>query len=229
MSDRVIPPPDKFASCPYDGQVLEYFSGTFESVYVLLHPFLRPKNIPVERFCPERWPTKKELIEGTEAVSWAEVIAFTSLSSINEIDIGLRTSIGGLKKELANDDYADELSLLTNRRKIIHPSEGDVSPLIENVLYDCLQQLGHEWLWVGDEFCTERKLWWIEDLKDSDEIPSHGCVFTPDKSILVTTHWDSHFSFLCSSKSIANKILSQNKLEGFYCLPDTEVYWSVAN
>ena len=34
----------------------------------------------------------------------------------------------------------------------------------------------------------------------------HGCIFTHDHSILVTTHWDSHFSFLCSSKKNIEEI-----------------------
>lgn len=56
---------------------------------------------------------------------------------------------------------------------------------------------------------------------EEEKIPYSGCVFTPDHSLLVTTHWDSHCSFLCSSKE---KI---DTFEGFYCTSKTEVFWSL--
>jgi hypothetical protein len=61
-----------------------------------------------------------------------------------------------------------------------------------------IQGLGYQWVWVGDEFGTERKLYWIDDLKNQECGPTSGRknVFTPDKRVLWTTHWDSHFSFL---------------------------------
>ena len=82
-----------------------------------------------------------------------------------------------------------------------------------------------DWLWVGDEFGTERKLHWIEDLILEDDIPGHGCVFTHDHQLLISTHWHSHCSFVCSSNAIIEKILSFDPFEGFYCTPNTEVYW----
>ena len=42
MTERILPLPDAFASCPIDGNVLDYYAGTFESVYVFLHPFIQP-------------------------------------------------------------------------------------------------------------------------------------------------------------------------------------------
>lgn len=229
MTKKILPPPDKYASCPNEGRILEYYDGQFESVFILLHPFLRPTTIPPERFCPELWPSKQELIEGVQGVTWAEVLDLTNLTNIQQIDIGLRTSILGLPKELANVRFREELLELTDKHRIIHPSEGDIAPLLENTLYECLQHLGYKWLWLGDELCTQRNLKWIDNLKGTDEIPSNGCVFTPDKSILVTTQWDSHFSFLCGSRETIDKILSKQRLEGFYCEPETEVYWSVVN
>ena len=227
MADRALPKPEQYASCPDGGKILEFYKGQFDSVFILLHPFIYPKSIDIERFCPEQWPGKREIIEGCEAVSWERVLELTGLENLSEIDVGLRTSISGLKTEIANEAYASTLCELTEKKNIIHPSEGDLSPLIENRIYEAIKSLGHGWLWVGDEFGTERKLHWIDDLIVEDEIPCHGCVFTHDHSLLVTTHWDSHCSFLCSSKEIIEKILSTDDLEGFYCTENTEVYWGV--
>jgi hypothetical protein len=103
------------------------------------------------------------------------------------------------------------------------------SDLLHDNVLQAIQCLGYEWVWIGDEFCTERKLYWIDDLKGSDANATRGhCnVFTPDKALLWTTHWDSHFSFLCSSRRNLEVIEKKYQFEGFFCAQDTQVYWSV--
>lgn len=222
---RVLPTPEKFASCPYDEKILPFYEGQFDSVYVLLHPFLKPKEMDIELFYSSEWLTKQETIDTCEPISWYEVLKLAKLQNLSEIDVGLRTSIMGIKKELSNEAAANKLGTLTKELNIIHPSEGYISPLLENRIFQVIKSLGYHWLWVGDEFGTERKLHWIDDLIKKDEIPAHGCVFAHDHSILVTTHWDSHCSFLCSSRDVIEKILAIDNFEGFYCTPNTQVYW----
>lgn len=227
MTDRILPKAEKFASCPYDEKILAFYEGQFESVYVLLHPFLKPTKLAIDLFNPSTWPNKHEIINGCVPVTWAEILKLSGLQSLSNIDVGLRTSIGGLSKDFANSDFAEKLNDVADEHKIIHPTEGDIPPLLENRLHRAIKELGHNWLWVGDEFGRERKLHWIDDLIEKDEIPICGCVFTHDHSLLVTNHWDSHCSFLCASKALVEKILAIDDFEGFYCTPKTEVYWSV--
>jgi len=206
MKNRIVPQPELFASCPSDRIVLDYYNGQFDSVYVILHPFLRSIKLDLEMFCPEKWPSKQQIINGCEAISWKKIIEMTGLNSISEIDIGLRTSIGGLISELENKKYSDVLSLLEN--EIIHPSEGEIPPIIEDNILNSIKHLDDKWLWVGDEFGTERKLHAIDDLISEKGIPCHGCIFTHDHNLLVTSHWDSHCSFLCSSReNIENNVI----------------------
>ena len=186
--------------------------------------FFKPTSIDIERFCPSEWPDKHEIIHGCDAIIWQEVLELLGLNSLSDIDIGLRTNIHGLKKELSNEQFSKKLAEL-EEKSIIHPQEGDIPPLLENRLLKTIKKLAHNWLWVGDEFSTERKLHWSDDLIEKDEIPSHGCIFAHDHSLLVTTHWDSHGSFLRSSEEVIEEILSLEPFEGFYCTPNTEVYW----
>lgn len=227
MANRVLPTPEKFASCPYDEKILQFYEGQFEAVYVLLHPFLESATLDLERFCPEKWPTKQEIIAGCTPINWQEILRLTGLPALSDIDVGLRTSIGGLHKDRSNQQAADKLNSLSKELSIIHPSEGDLPPLLENRVFEAIRKLGYDWLWIGDEFGKERKLHWIEDLIGQDAIPSHGCVFTHDHKLLITTHWDSCCSFLCSSKDLIERILSSEPFEGFYCTPNTEVYWGL--
>lgn len=224
---RTFPEPDLFATCPNEGNILRFYSGQFESVFVLLHPFIRATSIDTARFCPETYPTKSEILAHCVPVEWREIVKLTELANINQIDIGLRTSIHGLAAEFENEDYANAITRLEETSKIIQPCEGDVPELLQNKLFDAFRDIGQDWLWVGDEFGTERKLEWIEDLKEEYSFPAHCNLFTPDKSILVTTHWDSHFSFLGSTRETIQKILSIEPFEGFFCNEKTEVYWSL--
>jgi len=231
MAERVLPEPDHFATSPYEGRILEYYAGTFEAVYILLHPFIRAVSIETTRFAPGTYPSLTSIVKNCTPVPWAEVARKADLPSIAAVDIGLRTMIRGLKEEFSNRRFADGIESLRASDQIHPPSEGYFSELLHDEVFSSIQELGYEWVWVGDEFCTERKLHWIEDLKNQDDGPTSGRrranVFTPDKALLWTAHWDSHFSFLCSSEHNLNAILEQHPLEGFFSGPRTEVYWSL--
>jgi hypothetical protein len=141
----------------------------------------------------------------------------TGLPSVAAVDVGLRTSILGLKEEFSNREYAAKLEALVESNKILLPDEGRFSDLLHDQVLSSTQLLGYEWVWVGDEFGTERKLYWIDDLKNQESGPTvgHCNVFTPNKALLWATHWDSHFSFLCSSERNLNAILKAYHFEGF--------------
>ena len=213
-----------------DGKVLSYYEGTFESAFVLLSPFIRPFSILQELFAPETYPDRASISKDCKAVSWAQAANLVGLPTLEAVDIGLRTRIGALKKEFANQDYASKIDALFDEHKIIPPCEGGFSDLLHDKVLQFIQDLGYQWVWVGDEFCTERKLYWIDDLKSKDALATNGTcnVFTPDKQLLWTAHWDSHFSFLCSSLHNLELAKLRSEFEGFLCAPSTEVFWSVA-
>jgi hypothetical protein len=162
-------------------------------------------------------------------VSWAEVARLCGLDTIGAVDIGLRTGISGLQDEFSQQQFADKIDHLEAAHQIFPPAEGCFSDLLHDKVLQAIQTLGYEWVWIGDEFCTERKVHWIDDLKgpEAQATRGHCNLFTPDKELLWTTHWDSHFSFLCSSRRNLEAIHAANQFEGFYCSADTEVYWSV--
>jgi uncharacterized protein DUF2711 len=229
MRERILPSPDVFASCPQDGKILEYYAGTFEAVYVSLNPFIKPVSIDKADFKPGTYPNRVSIVANCKPVSWSEVAQLAELPSLAAVDIGLRTRRRGLKEELQNDGYAAAIDALDGTDGILPPQEGAFSDLVHDRILQSMQELGYEWLWIGDEFCTERKLHWIDDLKNQDDGLTIGRfnVFTPDKQLLWTIHWDSHFSFLCSSREKLAAIQKTGGLEGFFCTPSTEIYWSV--
>ena len=107
------------------------------------------------------------------------------------------------------------------------PGEGVFNESLMNDMLKALISIGHEWVFVGDEFGHERKLQYIQDLIDSETGDFYKNCYTSKNEVLYTTHWDSHFTILCSDKKTVEKILEKYPFEGFYCKPDTEVYWSI--
>jgi hypothetical protein len=229
MRTRILPSPDLFASCPLDGKILEFYAGIFDSVYISLNPFIKPIGIDKADFKPGTYPSRTKIVTDCKPISWFNVEQLAELPSLAAVDIGLRTRIGGLRKDLENQSYAAAIDALIDTHCILPPPEGMFSDLTHDKILQSIQGLGYEWLWVGNELCTERKLHWIDDLKNQGNGPTRGHVnlFTPDKELLWTVHWDSHFSFLCSSEENLAAIQNTSDLEGFLCTPSTEVYWSV--
>lgn len=228
MNTRVLPEVDIYATCPFDGLVLDYYAGTFEAVYVALNPFIRPLGIAPERFSPERYPAISELLGLSQPVSWAEVTRLSGLPDYRALDRALRTQISGLNAAHRNEQFALALDVLYAQGVIMPPREGQQSPFLYAEALGIFKDLGHDWAWVGDELCTERKLYRVDDLIDDPSIVgSHTNMFSPDKSLLWTVHWDSHFTFLCGSRSDLDRVDVSSRLEGFYCVPSTHVYWSV--
>ncbi|HLU22101.1 MAG TPA: hypothetical protein VKZ77_06415, partial [Bacillaceae bacterium] len=63
---------------------------------------------------------------------------------------------------------------------------------------------------------------------DNNKLDDGKNLFTHDNSILITTHWDSHFSLLCSDRQTLKHLVTTCNLEGFYCTEATEIYWSLS-
>ena len=225
MTERTLPKPDKYASCPNGGKILEYYTGTFDTVFVAFHQFYDKGELSSKKFEGDNWPDNPEIRDHCSSVSWSEILKITSIPSLADLDVGLRTHIMGLNKQFENRDAAKAIDELNDN--IIIPVEGFICPFVEGKLLSALLSNGERWLWVGDEFGTERKLWWIEDLLIKDVIPSSACSYIPDKSISITTHWDSHCTFICGNGVKIRKILNDADLEGFYCNENTEVEWGL--
>ncbi|WP_088068145.1 DUF2711 family protein [Gottfriedia luciferensis] len=229
---RIIPEPHRYAVCaPADMSIKEFYRGVFEEVYIFYHPFLKPNTIDYDVFGSDTNIGKNDIINNCDMVNWSEFLSISGIKSYKELDIGLRTLITGLIHKYQNDVTADAIQSICEKEKIITPTEGFFPEILMNSILSAIKKVGHDWIWIGDEFCTERKLEYIDDLiKDNDALICDNLnLFTHDSKILITTHWDSHFSMLCSDRITIDKIVELCNLEGFYCDEYTEIFWSLLN
>lgn len=228
---RVLPEPHRYAVCAPEGMpVKEFYKGVFEEVFVFFHPFIKPKTSAYDLFDPASDTNRSEIRKNCEAVAWKQFLTLAGIDSYKQLDIGLRTSISGLREEYQDVRMAELIHKTCRENEMSAPSEGCFPEIIMNELLEALKTLGHEWLWFGDEFCTERKLMYIDELaRDNNLLDQGKNLFTHDNGILITTHWDSHFSFLCSDKKTVEQLVRVSGLEGFYCNEQTKIYWSLSS
>jgi len=230
--ERILPEPHRYAVCsPDDMPIKEFYKGVFEEVFVFYHPFIKPVTINYELFKPDTYPTRNDIRDNCEKVTWNQFFDISGIESNKKVDRGLRTLISGLKEKY-QDQHSALLIEKTCREKMLGiPTEGAFPEFIMNDVLSAIKTIGHEWIWLGDEFCTERKLEYIDDLIEDNNILDYRAknLFTHDNRILITTHWDSHFSLLCSDKNTVEQFVQLTELEGFYCNDKTEIYWSVIN
>ncbi len=228
-SGRRLPPPDPYASCPFEGNIVDYYRGTFEAVYVALNPFIRPVGVDRDLFRPGAYPIRGVVLTACEAVSWRSAAAMAGMTSFRAVDVGLRTLGGGLSKERHRLDYAEQLEAMMEVSRTVQPVQGRHADMLQVRVLDIFHELGYEWVWVGDELCTERKLHWIDDLRRESKSSLVGAcnVFSPDRAMLWTTHWDSHWALLCSDNTRLSRAQVADRLEGFYCNEETDVYWGL--
>lgn len=228
LSGKILPESHHYASCPDEDIPLKtYYKGFFDEVYICFHPFIKPVSMDYNIFSQDTWITKKEILKHCEAISWSTIIKELNLSGIKQLDKVLRLSILGLGKKHEDPDLLNLFNNYLDKNKIISPSEGVISDFICDPILSSLLDFGHKWVWIGDEFCTSRKLHYIEDLINDDDAISESNFFTYDNEILVSTHWDSHFTLLCGDKDYLEKTVTKYNLEGFYCNDLTEIYWSI--
>lgn len=93
--NRKAPPPDRFASFPYNGKILAYFAGVFEAVFVDMQPFCKiekehqwilNRNIDV---------SKQEFIRYAKAISWQEImqIEHSRHRSVNNFMVNIMAAV----------------------------------------------------------------------------------------------------------------------------------------
>ncbi len=215
--------------CTEEGKIKEYFGNKFEAAFICLFPFIECAKIPVSRFGTDDAPTNLEIFRNCKPVKWSEIVSKLALKSIGELDIGLRTCIHGLKKELCDEVLADKICALESQ-SIIEPWEGEVSPFIAFPFLNFLKAKGYGTVLCTNEFSAQiQKLPVGDILQDKTEIDFIQNIETEDEKILLSTHWDSHFSVLLSSEKLVREFISAYNIEGFFCDENTEIYWSLHN
>ncbi|RFA31784.1 hypothetical protein CAI16_19860 [Virgibacillus dokdonensis] len=224
---NTLPEPHRYAVCASEGMpIKQFYDGVYEEVFIFFHPFMKQKHTEKETV-RTTW-NKNNLSYQFEVRTWKEFLHLSKITTVHQLDIGLRTRILALTKEKMDEETALAIDETCQQYNLITPGEGRLPEILINPLLKSVQQLGYFWIWCGNEFGTERKLEAVSDLISKSKLPDdYSNFFTHYNELLITTHWDSHFSMLCGTKEVLEAVRLSCQLEGFYCNHKTDIYWSV--
>ena len=219
--------PEQFTYPPYSLPLLEAYNGHFESVFIVLHPFVRVPA-PLAWRTTHKYPGDAQILAHGRKHPWSEIASLTGLGSCARISQALLTSIGSLPDHLADPSASGALQKFFQSQPICMPVEGRFEPLLRA---DFLRAFA---------LARAPELIYIPEFPHSDPVvtlpiaglrngsipfPSRGTLLAPDHSFLFTVDWDSFFTLFYGPRSLITRVCSSLNLEGFFAAPTTEHAW----
>lgn len=166
-------------------------------------------------------------------IGWRTICRQVGFTDHCELDQALRTSIGGLRHDLADGAKSERLASYCSQQRIFQPNEGRFEPLMQTSLATVFKRTGNNRLIVGDEFGDDERLVDTSLLGRSDlwdgmaGLPQYGVkrLIAPDRSLLAWVHWDSFYTLILGKAEALQDLKIANLFEGFWCSDETESYW----
>jgi hypothetical protein len=212
---------------PYDAPLIEAYGGRFESVCVILHPFVSvPGHLAWK--ATKQYPSDEQIVSLGAKYTWAYVAAQTGLSTFAKLNQALLTSIRSLKDEFCDFRGSDALNGFLESTSIWMPGEGRFEPLLQDDFLAAFETAGHEELIFVPEFPTIDPVQRINMRQLATRevsFPSRGSLVAPDASFLLTVDWDSFFTLFYGAHEFLTQVVSLRQLEGFFATPTTEHSW----
>ena len=168
-----------------------------------------------------------------QRIGWRTVCQQSKFADDCELDRALRTSIDGLRHDLADTAASDRLASYCSRNGIFAPTEGSFQPLMQFSLASIFRRAGFRNLIVGDEFGDDERLVDISLLERNElwdgtaGLPANGIkrLIAPDRSLLAWVHWDSFYTLILGAANALHDLETDRLFEGFWCSDKTDTYW----
>ena len=212
---------------PSDAPLLEAYGGRFESLYIVLHPFVTvPEHLAWA--ATKQYPGDEQILSEGAKCPWAAVAAQTGIASCAKMNQALLTTIRSLNGEFCDFPAADSLTNLVKSKPIWMPGEGCFEPLLQSDFLDAFESAGQETLIFVPEFPDADPIQELEVTslqRRETPFPGRGTLAAPDASFLFTVDWDSFFTLFYGPRQFVTEVVGRRKLEGFFATPTTEHSW----
>jgi hypothetical protein len=218
---------ERFTYPQYDAPLMEAFSGQFESLFVILHPFVSvPEHLAWK--VTKKYPTDEQILSLGTKCPWASVAAQTGIDTCAKLNQALLTSIESIADELCDFPASNALQSFLQSRSIWMPGSGTFETLLQVDYLNAFAAANQEELVFVPEFPSVDP---VQRLNVSrlrnrlDPFPHRGTLVAPDKSFLLTVDWDSFFTLFYGPREFVAKVAREQNLEGFFATPTTEHFW----
>jgi hypothetical protein len=219
--------PESFVYPPYGIPLVEAYDGRFESVFILLHPFIRvPESLSWS--VTRQYPSDAQIFAAGSRFPWTGVASKTGLGSCAQVNQALLTSTGSLTGYMASPVARNALQSLLQSEPIWMPTEGRFEPLLQPDLLRAFEMAGCEELIFVPEFPNSDPVVRldIDGLKcGAIPFPTSGTLLAPDASFLFTVDWDSFFTLFYGPRRFVTEVARLLNLEGFFATPNTDHAW----
>jgi hypothetical protein len=212
---------------PYDAPLADAYGSRFESVYVILHPFVGVPE-PLAWKTAKQYPSDEQILSLGVKVPWASVAAQTGLSTSAKVNQALLTSIRSIGEELFDVPASNALTSFLQSDCVWMPTEGRFEPLLQLDFLSAFETADlNELIFVPEFPHTDP----IQRLSVSrlrnrhDAFPGRGTLAAPDASFLLTVDWDSFFTLFYGPREFVAETVRRRNLEGFFATPTTEHFW----
>ena len=211
----------------YDAPLLEAYGGAYESVYVILHPFVSvPDDLAWK--ATKQYPGDEQILSAGSKCAWAEVAGRTGLGTFAKLNQALLTNIRSIQDELCDFAACNALISFLESEPVWMPCEGSFEPLLQMDFLNAFRAAGKDELIFVPELpgidAVERLS--VERLRSREHaFLSRGTLVSPDESFLFTVDWDSFFTLFYGPREFVAEMVRLNNLEGFFATPTTEHFW----
>jgi hypothetical protein len=206
---------------------MEAYGGLFESVYVILHPFVRvPTDLAWS--ATKQYPSDEQILVAGEKCTWTHVAAATGLGTCAKLNQALLTSIRSINEELCDYDASQVLNRFLEAESLWVPGEGSFEPLLQADFLNAFEAAGQEDLMFVPEFPNVDPVQQLNTTKlrsHEQAFPNHGSLVALDASFLLTVDWDSFFTLFYGPRDFINETVRRRNLEGFFATPNTDHAW----
>jgi hypothetical protein len=214
-----------YPSC--EAPLLDAYNHRFESVYILLHPFVR---VPEEQAwkVTRQYPTDDQILSSAAKGNWSHVAAQVNISNCARLNQAMLTATGSLVDYLCDYPGSDALQRFLQAEPIWMPGQGAFEALLHADFLAAFEATGHDELIFVPEFpnADPVECFRLSDLRSRElPFPGRGSLVAPDASFLFTVDWDSFFTLFYGPRAFIQNFARARKLEGFFAAATTEHSW----
>lgn len=218
---------EQFTYPSYEVPLLDAYDRRFESVYVVLHPFVCvPEGLAWT--ATRQYPTDEQILASGVKCAWSQVAARVGSGNCARLNQALLTATGSLIDYLCDYPGRDALQALLQSEPVWMPGQGAFESLLQADFLAAFQAAGHGELTFVPEFPNTDPMETIrigELLERERAFPGRGSLVAPDASYLFTVDWDSFFTLFYGARGFIQNFVRTRKLEGFFAAPTTEHNW----
>ncbi len=218
---------ERYLYPPYDAPLMEAYGSRFDSVFVILHPFVSvPEHIAWK--ATKEYPNDEQILTLGAKCTWAHVAAQIGLRDCAKLNQALLTSIAAIREEFRDYPACDTLKNFLESESVWMPNEGQFETLLQLDFLDTFDAAGQEELIFVPEFPIADPIQKLNLMRLRNRVisfPSHGSLVAPDASFLFTVDWDSFFTLFYGPREFISEVVRRQNLEGFFVTPTTEHFW----